>query len=301
MGKAIDNWQSPVLADQRLPVWYKTALFNELYYLAHGGTFWGYPAGEKGSVEDVGHFGYLEGHEYRMVNTYDVHYNASIALAMLFPKLELSLQRDFAKTVLLEIPEKRHMVFENKMAPRKVPGTVPHDLGWPDEDPWYIFNGYNFHDVSQWKDLNPKFVLQVYRDYVLTKDKAFLQDTWAAVKAAVEYMYRFDRTGDGLISNDGFPDQTYDSWSVSGPSSYSGSLWLGALSAAAKTASLMNDQAALEKYSQTLDSASQAFVRKLWNGSYFNYDSSRSRHHDSIMRIRFLASGLPRSVDCRRS
>jgi len=195
------------------------------------------------------------------------------------------------------------MVFENKMAPRKVPGTVPHDLGWPDEDPWYIFNGYNFHDVSQWKDLNPKFVLQVYRDYVLTKDKAFLQDTWAAVKAAVEYMYRFDRTGDGLISNDGFPDQTYDSWSVSGPSSYSGSLWLGALSAAAKTASLMNDQAALEKYSQTLDSASQAFVRKLWNGSYFNYDSSRSRHHDSIMADQisgfWFASvcGLPPIVD----
>lgn len=34
------------------------------------------------------------GQEYRMYNTYDVHFYASFALVMLWPKLELSLQYD---------------------------------------------------------------------------------------------------------------------------------------------------------------------------------------------------------------
>ena len=34
------------------------------------------------------------GHEYRMYNTYDVHFYASYALIMNWPKLQLSLQYD---------------------------------------------------------------------------------------------------------------------------------------------------------------------------------------------------------------
>lgn len=37
---AIERWQAPVLNDPDLPIWYKTALFNELYYLVDGGTIW---------------------------------------------------------------------------------------------------------------------------------------------------------------------------------------------------------------------------------------------------------------------
>lgn len=281
--KAITEWQAPILADKELPDWYKTMLFNELYYIVHGGTFWGYPADQAPDEAEMGHFGYLEGHEYRMYNTYDVHYNASIALATLFPAIELSLQRDFARAVQQELPEKSRIVFERESALRKVRGSVPHDLGWPDEDPWRLFNGYAFHDVSRWKDLNPKFIMQIYRDYLLTKNKAFLKETWSAVKAATEYMLRFDRDGDGLIENDAFPDQTYDQWSAEGPSAYSGSLWLGALSAAVRMAKLNADHAAAEKYERLLLSGSVAFVDNLWNGSYFEYDASQSGHHDSIM------------------
>lgn len=36
----------------------------------------------------------LPGQEYRMYNTYDVHFYASFALAMLWPQLELCLQYD---------------------------------------------------------------------------------------------------------------------------------------------------------------------------------------------------------------
>lgn len=39
----------------------------------------------------------IPGQEYRMYNTYDVHFYASFALAMLWPKLELSLQYDMGR------------------------------------------------------------------------------------------------------------------------------------------------------------------------------------------------------------
>ena len=51
----------------------------------------------------VGQFLYLEGVEYVMWNTYDVHFYASFALLSLFPKLELSLQRDFAEATMMEV------------------------------------------------------------------------------------------------------------------------------------------------------------------------------------------------------
>lgn len=38
-------------------------------------------------------------------------------------------------------------------------------LGDPDEEPFTLINSYPIHDVAEWRDLNVKFVLQVYRDY----------------------------------------------------------------------------------------------------------------------------------------
>ena len=182
------------MRDAHLPGWYKQALFNELYYLAEGGSIW--TDGEigkesekkdssvgggatppkigkspsavqrmtvsmdaplsdsllptKGSInpplvsnftkqineqlcsgnvtasapkvdvtrfseisgdtsdnqddayESLGQFGYLESMEYLMVNTYDVHFYASWALIQLWPLLDLTIQRDFARSTLYD-------------------------------------------------------------------------------------------------------------------------------------------------------------------------------------------------------
>ncbi len=160
---AIDAWQSPILRDERLPLWYRQMLFNEIYYLVDGGTLW--TAGREGAFDaredplpepEIGHFAYLESHEYRMVNTYDVHFSASFALAMLWPELELSLQRDYAQSLKLTDDEIFTYFFSGDKAPRKVKNVIPHDLGSPLEDPWIKINAYNAQDVSRWKDLNPK-------------------------------------------------------------------------------------------------------------------------------------------------
>lgn len=295
--KKIEAWQKPILTDLELPDWYKCALFNELYYLVDGGTIWVNPQDRKPDEKTLGHFAYLESHDYRMYNTYDVHFYSSIALAMLFPRIELSLQEDFASTVNREIPMLQVTMMDGIPVPRKVCGAVPHDLGWPDEDPWFLINGYNFHDSSLWKDLNPKFVLQVYRDYVLTGNRKFLRETWPAVEQAMEYMMRYDRDGDGLIENDGIPDQTYDAWSVSGPSTYTGCLWLASLLAAAVMAGLLGYKKHAAFYEDLFISGHGAYEEKLWNGSYYDYDGSSSRQHDSIMADALAGYWFARSAD----
>jgi len=281
--RAIETWQNPILKNKNLPDWYKMALFNELYYIVDSGTIWAYPIDQPTHPNDMGHFAYLEGHEYRMYNTYDVHFYASFALAMLWPELELALQRDIAKTVMEENPEMVKMVFSGKQVQRKSRGMVPHDIGWPDEDPWRLVNGYFFQNINAWKDLNPKFVLQVYRDYFLTRDKNFLKEIWPTIREAIQAISKYDNDGDGLIENSGFPDQTYDTWTVSGASAYTGGLWLACLKCAAAIAEVLGQKDDTTAYLKMYKKAQAAYESKLWNGQYFNYDSSQSKQHDSIM------------------
>jgi non-lysosomal glucosylceramidase len=283
--RKIEEWQRPILEDPEAPDWYVGALFNELYYVVDGGTIWtdGEEGGPAPAEGEIGHFAYLEGHEYRMYNTYDVHFYASFALAMLWPRLELSLQRDFAQALDIEHPERRPLLFSGRKVPRKVRGAIPHDLGMPGEDPWHKVNAYTMQDTSRWKDLNPKFVLSVCRDIAATGDTVFALEMWPAVRAAMQFMERFDRDGDGMIENEGVPDQTYDTWSVSGPSAYSGGLWLASLQAAAAVADTAGDTAAASAYREKFERGRAVFESLLWNGEYYDYDASSSRQHDSIM------------------
>jgi non-lysosomal glucosylceramidase len=403
----IEDWQNSILSDKNLPSWYKQALFNELYYLAEGGSVWtdgevgkesagcsgnedipssfstSMPSGVGGSAppnpamsssapafqeksetsvgedgdampakkhrmtvsmdlpvnsqllpfggdinpalslnyskqvnealckgedpsvdvdryaeiveedaeendedayESLGKFGYLESMEYLMVNTYDVHFYASWALIQLWPLLDLTIQRDFAHSTLYDdysiVWKTLH---SGKKARRKVQYAVPHDLGNPGDDPWYRVNSYNIQEINSWKDLNCKFALQVYRDYLLTKNRQFLFSCWTAVEHALRYIQKFDKDGDGLIENEGFPDQTYDTWSALGASAYSGGLWLAALSAAAAMCREMELERKATQYDEKLKKAKKAYHDKLWNGTYFNYDTSANPQHDSIM------------------
>jgi non-lysosomal glucosylceramidase len=287
---AIDAWQTPVMENDDLPLWYRQMLFNETYYLVDGGTIW--TAGREQTDEaaedplpepEIGHFGYLESHAYRMINTYDVHFYASFALAMLWPALELSLQRDYAHSLGMVDEETFTYFFSGDKGPRKVRNVIPHDLGSPLEDPWRKINAYNAQDVARWKDLNPKFVLQVARDYALTGDEAFLREVWPAVQTAVEAMYQYDRNGDGMIENEGFPDQTYDVWAAEGPSAYCGGLWLACLQAAAALAEEMREPNRAADYRERLEKAQTVYEEVLWNGTYYNYEASGSKHQDSVM------------------
>ncbi|XP_022141854.1 non-lysosomal glucosylceramidase-like isoform X2 [Momordica charantia] len=229
--------------------------------------------------ENVGQLLCVEGSQYLMWNTYDVHFYSSFALLTLFPKLELSIQRDFAAAVLMHDPRKAKIMCDGNWVPRKVLGAVPHDIGF--NDPWFELNAYNLLNTTRWKDLSSKFVLQVYRDVVTTGDKNFAKSVWPSVYVAMAFMEQFDRDGDGMIENDGSPDQTYDLWTVKGVSAYCGGLWVAALQAASALASEVDDEAIADyfwvKYLKARD-----VYDTLWNGSYFNYDNSGGPWSSSI-------------------
>lgn len=292
----IDDWQRPIVSDQSQPLWLRGMLLNELYDLVDGGTFWengevgesiaaensppdGKTAGSKHHL-----FSSLECFDYPFYDSLDVRFYGSWALLKLWPQLEKQSMREFSDTVPLNYGQDQQTAATGAIGPRKVAGSLPHDLGSPFEDPVERVNQYNYRDVSIWRDLNSKFVLQVYRDWYLTgaKDHEFVQSTWSSVKMALDFLKKFDAPDDGLPQNDGNPDQTYDNWPMHGTSAYCGSLWLAALRAGVALAKEMGDTSAETKYQAWYDKAQPNYVKELWNGRYFNFDT-RSAYKKSIM------------------
>jgi len=290
---AIDAWQAPILSDAARPDWYKGALFNELYYLVDGGTVWtdgapfrpgiGSPEGDGRTPEGLSHFAVLECYDYACYNTLDVNFYASWALLQLWPDLDVSVVRDFAATVDLDDPEVVTVGWKGTRAQRKRRGAMPHDLGGPAEDPFLRPNVYNWRDINIWKDLNSKFVLQVWRDVALVPAPDLARTTWPAVVQALDYLAAFDRDGDGLPEHDGQPDQTYDMWSMTGPSAYSGALWLAALRAAMRLGEMVGDTATVARFRDVHDRGTAAFEAKLWNGRCYRFDASGEASSDSVM------------------
>lgn len=281
----IIDWQQPILGDPARPDWYKTALFNELYFLADGATAWEHgQVGEPVPDESyLGRFLYIECFDYEHYGTFDVDFYASFALLELFPEIERRLMRDYAATVLQEDLRDHHIFATNAIAPRMLRGAVPHDLGGPKEDPWLQPNNYRFQDVNIWKDLNAKFVLRLYRDVILFDDVTLVSDHWDIIREAIAYLQAMDKDGDGIPENEGIPDQTYDTWPVTGVSAYSGGLWLATLAAGREMAGMVGDEEAAERYAAQLGRATAVYENVLWNGTYYNYDQSDSAHHDSVM------------------
>ncbi len=283
---AIDAWQAPYVNDESKPLWYRGLLFNELYPLADLGSFWGRPVGSDPQAPPV--YSFMECYDYPYYETLDVRFYGSMPLLKFWPDLEKNVMREFAATVPQEAGEKMTWIWKSihsgspSFRIRKAKGAVPHDLGVPDEDPFKQINQFSWQDTNGWKDLNPKFVLMIYRDFVFTgrKDKEFLRSTWPAVQESLAYLRKYDRDGDGIPENEGYPDQTYDEWVVRGESAYSGGLWLAALRSAEEIARQLGDSAAVTQYHELFAKAQASYIKKLWNKEYFLYDTSSEYRED---------------------
>ncbi len=275
--KAIDTWQAPYINDESKPDWYRGMLFNELYVLADGGSFWGRPVGADSKTPTT--YSFMECFDYPFYETLDVRFYGSMPLAKFWPDIDKQVMRDFRMAWIWKSQESRQPAFRE----RKTKGAVPHDMGVPNEDPFFQINQFSWQDTNGWKDLNSKFVLMVYRDFVLTgsTDKEFLKYSWPAVQEALAYLGKFDRDSDGIPDNDGYPDQTYDTWLVRGDSAYSGSLWLASLRAAEEIAKKLGDEKAAAHYHELFAKGQSTYIGKLWNGKYFRYDTE-SEYKDNI-------------------
>jgi non-lysosomal glucosylceramidase len=181
----------------------------------------------------------------------------------------------------------------------------------PNEHVWEKTNYTSYQDCNLWKDLPSDFVLQVYRDYLLTgaTDVEFLAECWEAIVQTLTYLKTFDLDGDGIPENSGAPDQTFDDWKLQGVSAYCGGLWIAALEAAIAigrileesgvgsresgignqegdpplaTSSTHNSQLTTHNSLSSfilqcqswLDQSRSVYQEKLWNGQYYRIDSN---------------------------
>jgi non-lysosomal glucosylceramidase len=167
-------------------------------------------------------------------------------------------------------------------AVRKLPWTVPHDVGGPDEDPFVRSNRYRFQDPNIWIDLAPKLALQVRRDVVRLEDRALVREARPIVEAALRELAKRDVDRDGLPDHRGIPDQTYDTWPMHGASAYGGLLWLGALRAAEELARADGDERAAAEWRSAFERGRESFERTLWQGSFYAFDSE-GPHPGTIM------------------
>ncbi len=281
----IIDWQQPILDRSDLSDWFKMALFNELYDMASGGTLWSAAS----DADPMGQFGVLECMDYRWYESLDVRLYGGFSTLMLWPELEKAIIRAFARAIPTEDPTQRIIGYyytvgeAEHLAPRKLKGATPHDLGAPNENPWTATNYTSYQDCNYWKDLPSDFVLQVYRAFLLTggDDIEFLAECWPAVTETLQYLKLFDKDGDGVPENGGAPDQTFDDWQLKGLSAYCGGLWFAALEAAIKIGDLLQQHGKISgsfaimksQYQRWIKQGKIVYQNKLWTGRFYRLDA----------------------------
>ena len=281
LAQAVERWHSELrdrLAAWRAPDWLLPALCNELYVLVEGGTVW--VLGDDGQEE---HFGTLECLDYPFYETLDVRYYGSFALLELWPRLERLVMRDLLGAVGAEDPGPVFIEANARRVARKVRHAAPHDLGGPGDDPFRRPNAYTLQDTASWKDLNPKLVLQVVRNAMLLADAGVAESGWPVCREAIAYLERFDRDRDGIPENGGVPDQTYDTWPMTGVSAYCGDLWLAGLGAAEWLAARAGDGGEAARLGRLRERAAARLERALWTGTHYRFDSACGPFSETIL------------------
>ncbi len=218
--------------------------------------------------------------DYPFFNSLDVYFYGSFSLLALMPRLDGAVIRRFADAILaVDSKRRRHHEYVNHPfadlpdpkleGERAVRGAVIHDLGSPfDAKP----DAYDWHNVKEWKDLAPKFVLMVLRHYRMTGDLSVLSDTREAVYACMQYLEAMVEPGQNFPLTHG-TDDTFDNLSSHGISVYCGSLWIAGLRAAAEIAGILGDENQKNLWNHAARAAAGEFHQALWDEAegYFHF------------------------------
>lgn len=196
-----------------------------------------------------GTFGVQEGltaaQSWGPVATMDVSYYGSVPTSALFPELQRSMLRAH-----------RRQQGGN--------GAVVHGLrkGFSSE---LRGTAGAFNRL----DLPGQYVTMVLREYFWSGDKAWLEEMWPSVKAAIEYVLRErDYDGDSMPDMEGIMS-SYDNLPMYGTASYIDSMWLAAMAYSAEAAKVMGDERAEQRYRRIFTQGKAKFEAKLWNGRYY--------------------------------
>jgi len=234
-----------------LPDWLQDALLNNLYTF-FSSTVWTKQA----------RFAFFESPEVcPLMGTLDVRFYSSVALALLFPRLEENEIRQFADM-------------------QRAQGYIPHDLGRMRLDMPSISTNHLY-----WKDLNPKFILMVYRDYLWKNDLEFLKKMFPFVKKAFFWIISTDKNKDYLPDNEG-ADHTFDLWPCYGVSAYTSSVFLASLLALLKICEILDDKDTKKLAAEYFLKGRKNFEKKLWHKHYFiEYNNRGNRNNSNIAKV----------------
>ena len=265
----IERWQDQTAHDLGDSPHRAGMALNELYFLVDGLTVL---TSAHGAPDGQQHFGLIECHDYALYDTLDLWIYAAEAVARFDPRLSAMVSRDFATHLLADDHSPRLQQWTRATFALNPRGACPHDLGGPGEDPFVVPNSYTYRDATLWKDLNCDLVLCLWRDGEhLGADHR--RAHFPAVELALDHLQQFDRDGDGLIENDGTPDQTFDNIPMHGPSSYCGGLWIAALLAGARMATEVGATERARAWRDQAERATRAFNTRLFDGRKFRVDT----------------------------
>ena len=189
-----------------------------------------------------GDFAVWEGIGCCGLNTTDIMYQGSFGILALFPELQKRMMRMNA-------------------AVQREDGFVHH-----------VFRGDLKHideGGHERVDMNPQFVMLIWRDFLWTGDIKYLRDLWPHVRRAMDAMGSLDRDGDCLPDHE-TKRNTYDAWDFRGASAYVSSLALAAYEASARIAAALGESSAAEAWRKALRTGISAMEAKLWNGKYYS-------------------------------
>ncbi len=169
-----------------------------------------------------------------------------------------------AVPILNLFPDLHHNMVKAHRDNQTPEGEINHGLG-ADLD----FNQNGTFGVFERVDLAPNFIQLTMRDYLFTKDEAFLKEMWPALVKAAEYVLREkDLTGDQVPDMHGIMC-SYDNFPMHGLSAYIATQWVTAMEMMAIGAKDMGDKKRQRKYGRIAENTIELIEEHLWNGSYY--------------------------------
>ena len=132
-------------------------------------------------------------------------------------------------------------------------------------------------------------ILEAYRATIVDTDHSWFYVNWPRVKKAMEYaIVEWDRNEDGVLSR---PQHNTLDAAIDGSSSWLGSMYLAALTAAARMARIAGDDGAAERYTRIRKSGSRNQDETLFNGEYYVHIPEGNRFPDAGVPLQGYGNG----------
>lgn len=152
-------------------------------------------------------------------------------------------------------------------------GSISHDLGFGEfaEGP----------RKGNWSDLCSSFILQVYKHYLYTGNRAFLERMYENVKRAVSYQVSTDDDQNGIPDVGAGRGTTYDTYHWYGTSAFVASLWIAELAVCERMALAMGDGAFAQDCKKRRAHACEQMEKELWTDRY-PFGGYYKNYHDAL-------------------